>query len=507
MPILTTGGRPIAEGGLIFSPSPANLTAPPIVQPPTDLVFNMAQTRPGVPGINDQFENLTRARDWTQNFKHPTEGFAGIRWQPGGWKRADGYYGSWQPAEGEIFRIQRKGTTGADLRTLVFTCGPNDAAIPVGDSVVCWYVPSNGGVDKAQTSFNLSGYNLPLLSKLTVSASTGSATYDANGRRIVEVIADQDLPAIDYTVPTFSESNTTWRRMRLRHWSFYRNSATKAMRHPLGWFCGITLDNILPNGGYCMLGGIQHIPTWYDWTAEYRNFGASLTEELYKMEMQGLADRLGNTDPRKLAVEIPENESTKQWADSSSGVGYGTLLKSFFYPIARQIWGQERTLVLKATAFGSLDSMRDEFDFRCPTGENAHLATHNYDGQAHMHNNNNLAINFGNIGQTDYYAEQLAKKITDLGYKGGGMTEMGAYPQEWWDYSIKVSQEERGRRMGRMLTSFTNKGMYLFYWGMLGGDPTTSLDMASIYTIDGANIGAVRPLMRPFASRGGLTTT
>jgi hypothetical protein len=505
MPILTIDGRPLADSGNIYSPSPANIAAPAIVTPPADLSFNMATARPGVPGVNDQFENLTRARDWTQNFKHPTEGFAGIRWQPT-WKRADGFQGSWQPAEGEIFKIARKGTTGADLRTLVFTCGPNDAAIPVGDSIVIWYVPSNGGVDKAQTSLALSGYNLPLLSKLTVTASTGSKTYDTAGRRIVEIQTSADLPAIDYTVPTFVESSTTWRRMRMRHWSFYKDASTKAMRHPLGWFCGITIDNIVPNGGYCMLGGLQHLPTWYDWTQDYRNFGATLTEELYKAEQQGLADRLGTLDPRLLAVEIPENESTRQWADSTSGVGYGTLLKSFYYPTARQIWGQERTLVLKATSFGNLDSMRDEFDFKCPTGENAHLATHNYDGQAHIPAQNNLAINWGNIDQTDYYAKVLAQKITDLGYKGGGLTEVGAYPQEWYDYTKTVTQEERGRRMGRILTSASNKGLYTFFWGMLGGDPTTSLDMASIYTIDGSNIEAFRPAMRPYASRSGLTT-
>ena len=472
---------------------------------PIDLGFDMAKARPGVPGINDQFENLTRERNWPATFAHPTEGFAGIRWQPT-WKRADGYYGSWQPAEFEIYRIRRKGTTGADANRLILTCGPNNAAVPVNDKVVLWYVPSNGGVDRTRNSFDLSGFSLPLRSKVNVTGSTPSATYDAAGRRLIEIDAGGPLPAIDYTVPTFVEGGATWRHLRGRHWSFYKDSSVKSYRHPLQWFTGITKDDILKGGGYVMLGGLQHIPTWYDWTRDYRNFGASLTEELWRLECEGLADRMGNTDPRKLAVEL-ENEPTSQWATGSYGVGYGDLLPDVWYGIARSVWGQDRTLVVKSTGFGTLDSLRDEFTFRCPTGHNAHLVSHNYDGQAHMATNNNIAINWGNIAQTDYYAKILADKITELGYKGGGMTEMGAYPQEWYNYDLKVSQEERGRRMGRALTSLTNKGLYNFYWGLLGGDPTTSLDMASIYSIDGNNIEAMRPLMRPFASRSGLTIT
>jgi hypothetical protein len=508
MPILTNATgiiRPLAGGGRPLVTSGGNIAAPPIVTPPSDLTFNMATAKPGVPGVNDQFENYGKAREWAFCFNHPTEGFAGIRWQPT-WKRADGYYGSWEPAEGEIFRVHRKGASGADLRTLVLTCGPNPAAIPAGESVVLWDVPSNGGVSKSITSLNLSGFNLPLMSKLTVAASTGSAAYDVNGRRLIEIAFGQDLPAIDYTVPTFSENNTTWRRLRHRHWSFYKNTATKALRHPIGWFTGITLDNVLKNGGYSMLGGVQHLPTWYDWTQDYRMFGASLTEELWRSECNGLAERFGNTDPRFLAVEL-ENEPTRPWRGTVDNPGYGDLLPDVWYGIARQIWGQERTLVVKSTGFGTMDSLRDEFDFRCPTGENAHLVTHNYDGQAHQAPNNNIAINWANMSQTDYYAKIVADKVSALGYKGGGMTEMGSYPFEWWDYNIKVSQEERARRMGRLLTSMTNKGLHVWFWGHLSGDPTQSLDMAAIYTLDGHNIETVRPVMRPFMSRAGLTVT
>jgi hypothetical protein len=295
------------------------------------------------------------------------------------------------------------------------------------------------------------------------------------------------------------------KQMRHRHWSFYKNAATKTMRHPLGWFTDITLNNVIPNGGYSMLGGIQHIPTWYDWTEDYRNFGASLTEELWRAECQGLADKMGNTDPRFLAVEL-ENEPTQVWNSNSEGVGYGTLLPDVWYGMARQIWGQERTLVVKATGYGTLDSLRDEFNFRCPTGENAHLVTHNYTGQNHAEPGKYVQ-NYADIGQTDYYAGILAAKITEFGYKGGGMTEMGAYPFEWWDYGTKVSLEERGRRMGRMLTSLTNKGLYNFLWGTLWGDPNQSLNCASMYTIDGHNIEALDTEMRPYTARAGQTTT
>lgn len=492
--MVTSAGNPMSR-------APYNISAPAIVTPPSGLAFNMAEARPGVPAINDQFTNFERPRDWEYNFKHPTQGFAGIRWQPT-WKRADGYYGLWTPAEGEIYRIQRKGSSGANQQILVLTCGPNPATIPVGETVVLWNVPFDGAVNRTMNSMNLSGYNLPLRSKLVVSGGTGSADYDVDGRRIIEINTGVNLPAIDYTVPTNDGGGS---QMRHRHWSFYENNTTKKMRSPLGWYTDISINDAIRNGGYIMLGGVQHIPTWYDWTQDYNNFGATLTTELWRLECEGLANAFAGVDPRMYAVEL-ENEPTSSWGMDDGLPGYGTLLPDVWYGIARQVWGQEPTLVVKATDFGSLDSLIRDFDFRCPTGENAHLVSHNYDGQAHGQPGN-YAINWGDIGQTNFYANELSKKVVGLGYKGGGMTEMGAYPFEWWDYDSKVSLEERGRRMGRMTTSLHNKGLYNFLWGTLWGDPTQSLDCASMYMIDGNEIEALHTEMRPYAARAGLTTT
>ena len=504
MPILTTATgliRPLVSGVRPVSKSPSNIAAPAIITPPSGLSFDFATARPGVPAVNDQFEYFSIPRDWAFNFKHPTQGFGSIRWQPT-WKRADGFYGSWEPAEGEIYRIQRKGATGAAAQTLVFTCGPNPATVPIGEKVVIWDLLGWDGSVAPTTSRNLSGYNLPLRSKMTVTGGAGSAQWDANGRRIIEVAAGVNLPAIDYTVPSNVDTGQT---MRLRHWAFYKNTATKEMRHPLGWFSDISINSAIANGGYIMLGGLQGQPTWYDWTVDHRSFGASLTEELWRLECEGLAYHMGGTDPRKLAVEL-ENEPTSSWAASVDGVGYGDLLPDVWYGIARQVWGQERTLVLKGTGFGGLGDLLESFNFRCPAGHNAHLVSHNYDGQVTNENGQGL-MNFGDIAQTDYYARALAGKITELGYKGGGMTEFGVRPYEWWsqwpDGMLYIGDAERGKRMGRMTTSLSNRGLYNYVWGATGDDA----NCADVYPIDGHDIEAFYPTMRPYAARAGLTTT
>jgi hypothetical protein len=245
---------------------------------------------------------------------------------------------------------------------------------------------------------------------------------------------------------------------------------------------------------------LQGQPTWYDWTEDYRNFGASLVEELWRMECQGLADYFGSVDPAKVAVEL-ENEPTRSWGTESAGVGYGDLLPDVWYGMARQIWGADRTLVVKGTNFGGLDDLLATYDFTNPTGHRTHLVTHNYDGQPHYPNGN--ALNWGNIGETNWYADQLKKKIVDLGYTGGGMTEFGAGTHEWWDYNIVVSDAERGRRHGRILTSLTNQGLYLFPWGSVGDNHNAS----GIYNIDGHDIEAYHPGLRPYANRANSTTT
>lgn len=488
--LVSRSGQPLLSGG-------PNIPAPSIQQPDSALLFNMASARPGVPAVNDQFEYITYGnREWAWCFNHPLEGFAGVRWQPT-WIRAEGFYGAWEPSHGNIFRAYRKGASGQDAQTLVLECGPNPVAIPVGDKVVLYTSPDDGNVDRT-TALNLSGFNVPLRQKLTVVGGAASAAFDANGKRIVEVDLGAPLPAIDYTPP--AQADTWWRSstFQMRHWSFYSDASTKRLRHPLGWFRDISLNDILPNGGYVMLGGCQFIPTWNDWSRDYANFGASLIEELWRAEQQGLADTFGATDPRKLAVEL-ENEPTRDWRGTASDPGYGDLLPDVWYGISRQIWGPQRTLVVKPNLFGSLDGL-DEFDFVCPQGHNTHLVCHNYAG--HIHWPNGVQA-WESIAETDWTADKLAGRIAALGYKGGGFTELGVGTREWYNFDIVISDAERGRRLGRALTSLTNKGLYMFAWGHVGDDNLC----VGIRQIDGHNIEAYLPGISPYARRAGITTT
>lgn len=502
MPILRSASglvRPmVGRAGGPLSNSPPNVAAPPIITPPSDYNFDMSQpgtAMRGWPGSNNQFANFEKTRDWAANFADQQESFAGIRWQPS-WPEILGFYGTWQPAGGDVKRIRRKGTSGQDLRTLVLECGPNPAAVPAGDKVVLWLQPSAGAYDAA-TTYNLSGYNLPLKQKMTVVRSTGSPWGVIDGTRIIELDAGQDLPAIDFTVPTYSGGWYTKTTIQHRHWSFYADSSTKALRHPLSWYTDLSLNSVLKNGGYIMLGGVQHQPTWVDWEREHQLLGASLTEELWRLECEGLAHYYGNTDPRRCAVEL-ENETVWPWADhTSNGVqraGAGRLIRDVFYPIARTAWGPERTIVLKATNYGALSSLINEFDIPCPAGHNCHLVIHNYDNQI---NGPGGQYAWTDIGQTNWIADQIRAKINSLGYKGGGATEIGVdkgrVPNDW----------DRGQRLGRMLTSFTNRDLYMFVWSMSGD----SVRCADVQTINGKSIEAYWREIAPYARRAGIMTT
>ncbi len=510
MPILVgTGGGVLAGGsGKPLLRSDLGLAAPPGIGGPSDLIFGMTSARPGVPGVNDQFERFGEPRTWEVNWTNP-EGFAGVRWQPT-WMRADGYYGSWEPAEGEVFRIRRKGVSGQDQQILTVTCGPNPAPVPAGDSVVLWEVDGyNGGV-RRNSAKALSGYNLPLRTKMTVVASRPSATWDANGRREIDIDAGVPLPAIDHVIPSFvdQERNETWQSMRLRHWSFYVDGSVNRLRWPLPWFRDNSLELVLPYGGHVLLGGLQMRPTWRDWTLDWNDFGASLVEELWRKECEGLAYHFGASDPRRLAVEL-ENEPVQPWNSGVSGndIGYGPLLQDVWYPVARQAWGRERTLGVKATSFGSIDSLRDDFTFTNPSGDNTFLFAHNYDGQLHLgHPGGPLAI-WADIGETDYVAEVIAGKIAQHGYKGGGMSEAGTNIYEWWldenSNLIPVSQEERGRRMGRLITSLTRKGLSMWAWGLVGD----WYNCVGMYQDGTSIVEKYFPEMRPYCVRAGRTTT
>lgn len=501
MPLLRSASgtiRPMATlAGVPLLNSPSSVAAPPLVVAPSEQLFAMQSARPGVPGINDQFEFLGVSRDWPLNFASTTEGFAGIRWQPT-WMAIEGFYGQWEPAEGNVYRVQRKGTTGQDAQTLVFTCGPNTATIPVGDKVVIYHAIGDGEPERTN-SFNLAGYNMPTRTKMTVTACTPSAANDVNGRRIIEVDAGTALPAIDYTTTTFAGQYADKTNLALRHWSFYANSATNQLRHPLGWFHDITVNSIIANGGYCILGGLQFAPTWNDWTRQYNAFGASLTEELFRLECEGLAYHFGNTDPKKLAVDLM-NAPNSSWAASGGDAGYGQLLQDVFYPTARTAWGAARTLIVKPAGYGGMNSLLSEFNFTCPAGDNAHLAVANFDGQITWPNG---TINFSAIDQTNWMADQLKQKIVSLGFAGGGMTAVGVAPHEIWDNSVLVADDERGRRLGRVLTSMTGQGLYAFAWGHCGD----YYNVAGVRTVDGKNIEAYNTGLAPYARRSGITVT
>jgi hypothetical protein len=493
MPIIrSTGAKPMLTraGGPLVN-SPGNVAAPPIVTPPSALAFDMATgSKRGWYGSNNQFENFFLTRDWAANFADQSESFAGIRWQPT-WTQAFGFYGTWEVAGGDVFRVQRKGTTGPDAQTLVFTCGPNPAAVPVGEPVVFWQSFSQGDYSTNST-LNLSGYNLPLRQKLTVSRSVGSAFGDPNGRRIIEVNVGQALPAIDFSPAT--NAGVTQKQLQHRHWRFYKDTATKALRYPLSNMTDLSINSVLANGGYLMLGGMQSQPTYVDWTHEWTKLGASLVEELWKLECEGLANYFGSTDPRRCAVE-PENEPTIQWnGETGYPTGYGQLLKDVWYPVMRTAWGPERTIVLKGSFYGGLNAMLNDFDFVVPSGHNCHLVIHNYDGQI---NGPSGAIGFTDIGQTNWIADQIKAKITALGFKGGGATEMGV-----WSGNVP-NDADRGQRMGRLLTSFTSRDLYNFAWSLVGD----AYRCSDIQTLNGKSIEAFQRGLAPYCRRSGIMTT
>lgn len=224
------------------------------------------------------------------------------------------------------------------------------------------------------------------------------------------------------------------------------------------------------------------------------HFGGTLVDELWRLECEGLAYYLGNTDPNRLAVEL-ENEPTRENHDVGDGPGYLDLLPTVWYPIARTAWGAERTLVLKATDFGSLNTLIDTFDFAPPAGDNAHLVVHGYDNQ--MRGPGGGIYGWTDISQTDWIADQIRQKINALGYKGGGATELGV------DANRASGDADRGQRMGRLLTSFTAKDLYLFAWSMTGD----SVRCSGVENINGHNIETYYSGLRPYARRAGIMVT
>lgn len=481
---MTVGGT---YSFIVLGDAPPSEAAPTVVDPSPDLNFNLSSVRPGVPGIVDAGGTFARHRDWTQNFGHPDYSFSAVRWTVP-WLRHDANYGFFEPASADIYRIHRKGSAGADAQTLVFTCSPNTAPVPAGESVVVWDSTAEDAVTLT-TTHDLSGYALPTRSKLTVSASTPSAMLDAAGRRLIEVNTGAALPAIDFSPSWYAGQYVQKSTMQLRHWAFYKNSATKALRNPLANYAKITRE-ALSGGGHVVIGGTQFATTTNDWSKEYLAFGASLTEELFRLECEGLANMFGNTDPRKLAVQL-EHSPIHTWETVGIIPGHRYLLSEVFYPIAREAWGQERTLMLRSP--GGTAGLLDDFDLPCPKGHNTHLVAHCVPGEV---SGPMGLVDFTTIEQTDWLAGEIADKINELGYRGGGITSLGITPP--------VAMQPKAERLGRMLTSVSNKQLYAFYYANLGSNPDTTFDVADIYSIGGTRIEALHPPMREYARRAGL---
>lgn len=493
MALLKVGLRPWASAGKLLGSAPAGLALPILPAPPTsshrDLLFNPPTWKWHV---NDQFEYMYSDRDWAGTIAKSDGGFLGWRNQLT-WLRADGFYGGWEPAEREVRRAYRKGSTGLDARTLVLECGPNPGVVRVDgtERVVLWKVTDyNGGV-RPDTAWNVAGYNIPLKSKLPLIGSTPSPMWNGEASSFLEVEMPADMPAIDFS-PGGGPNG-----LRVRHWSFWKDSVAKTARRPADSF-DYYAHQVINAGGWFNSGGAQGIPTWRDWTCEYRDFG-SMTEELWRGEQEYLATIFDADDPRKVLIEL-ENEPTREWADGPEGVGYGTLLRDVWYPIARE-YHADRTIAVKSTAYGGLDSLIGEFTWTVPDGKNTFVLTHNYDGQAT--DPSGAKINWGTTAQANYYADQLAGAVARAGAHGGGMGEIGHRPWEWWDYGAAVSDEERGRRLGRMLTAANARGLFLSGW-FRGGDANYCADLYG-GPPDSARLELLWPGLRPYGSVAGQT--
>lgn len=486
----------MSESAYIYVTNPAtgkpDLAKPPPqpVAVPGDPLKFLSGISKGKPGIVDPNDSMARRRDWDHAYINGREGFHGVRWSPS-WIRTDTNAADWQPAGADIYRIRRKGAAGADQQTLVLTTSPNSQVIPNGESVVIWEAANDTTV-AAATTFNLIGYNLPLKSKLAVSACTPSEEFDTSGRRIIEINVGVNLPSIDYLPPFFNSENGVQKStLQLRHWEFYADATNKIHRRPLPLFFKNS-KIIAESGGAVILGGNYWSPSTYDWTRDYINFGATLTEELFRKECKSLAEEFGNTNPRLLAVEL-EHSPTAPWADVGTTPGYGTLLRDVWYPIARQEWGQERTLIVKGS--GTVNAILTEFNWSPPKDERAHFALHVTDSGI---TGPGGAIDFSNIGQSDWLADALATKIRTLGFSGGGITSLRITPPQ--DTITKA------KKLGRVLTSMSNKDLYTYYYAQINSDPATTHSVANIYNIDGFDIEALYPEMRHYASKAGLMT-
>lgn len=501
-----------------LAPAPGNVAAPAIVTPPAGLVWDYSEAENGQklqwPLTNNQFDAVTvklngETRDWAATFSGTTERYGGMRYYyawtnilpqntSAGLTTA---YPHWQPAFREVFRVRRKGTSGADLRTLVFDCMHNTATIPVGDTVWCYLNGSyNGAVDPVR-SVNIGGFNLPLFAKMRCSGSTASPDSPITSRSFVEVAFDQDLPAIDYTPPTYTAE--TWLpvlpRLWLVHHSFYANAATKTLRKPYDWHFGILKNDVVANNGHLVLGGYQGIPVWRDWGHLF-NWMGGLAEELFAMEKQALADYWGGSDPRMVMDEF-ENEPVVQWKDApgtDKPLGFRRALLEIMYPTSRAAWGPERTLLIKGTGYGGADGLRLHFDLdndRDFGGANNMVGMHQYADQAHFPDNR--IVWWGARSDCDYTAGILANARDAGKFKGAAMTEMGV--------SNTKAMPERAQHHGRMHTAMVAKGIPVAYWDWGGDHYAVSYLYRDVAGKEGKVVQALQADHRPYTGKSGRT--
>lgn len=514
-----SGIRPVLSAGRALNGPPGNVAAPAIVTPPSGMLFDYMTADGGAkaqfPLTNNQFENLTlqingRYRDWNATLNNPQHRYGGVRAQPtwitqlfqnhnidGQWITSTAYP-SWQPAFRRVFRAYRKGASGQALRTLVFECEHNTARVPVGDTVWFYMGTDWPGGATADASVNLGGFSLPMKQKMACSGGAGAAETPIDSRSTVEVTFNQDLPAINWTSPTFQIAD--WSppepRLHLVHHSFYADAATKAMRHPLGWHRDVLKFDVLRNGGHVVIGGLQDIPTWRCWTKKMNMIDRTLIAELYRMEQQGLAAEYGDTDPRKLANEL-ENEPVEDWTMAAPNIGFRDSLLNYLYPISRSAWGAERTLILKGSGFGSIDNLYSEWDLsndtHFGTGLNL-LGNHNYTDQAHVEGlNGGRQLWYDDFADCQLHASRLSDKVSAGAFKGGIVTE--------WSALNAYETALRGRMIGKFHTAMYRRGIPVTYWDLVGDAYAFSWLSETVPGAVGKLVQAVDEPLRPFCGR------
>jgi hypothetical protein len=244
------------------------------------------------------------------------------------------------------------------------------------------------------------------------------------------------------------------------------------------------------------VGGLQDIPTGRCWTKKANLIDQTLIWELYRMEQEGLAFEYGATDPRKLANEL-ENKPGEEWTMPAGQLGFRESLLNYLYPISRTAWGSERTLLIKGTGFGGMDHLRSLWTLN----NNSHfggglnlLCCHQYDNQAHR-----FALDGGPLYWWDTtddcneYVSHLVNKISEGGFKGGGLTELGV--------ANIHSADLRGRMWGKMETALYRHGLFNCGWDLTGDMYAGAWLYTDVPGAVGRLVQARFPELRPFCGK------